>query len=196
MNNFLCAFIKLAIVSEETSSSSPFSPDDFLSKLIPNFWSFLVQLLALIVLIIAAIFLAYRPVKKLLKKRSDYVEGNIKESENKNKMADSNIEQSKQTIIQSKEEAQSIVKKAQFDALENQKIILDESRTKADEEIAQARVQIAHEQKKAKEEIRKEIIDVAIEASTKILEREVNKNDNERLVDQFIDDVKSDKEDE
>lgn len=195
MNSFLCSFIKLTVVSETTSSSSPFSPDDFLSKLIPNFWSFLVQFLALIVLIIAVIFLAYKPVKKLLKKRSDYVEGNIKESEIKNKIADSNVNESKQTVIKSKEEAQSIVKKAQVDALETQKLMLNESRTKADEEIVQARIQIAHEQEKAKEEVRKEIIDVALEASIKILEREVDKEDNERLVNKFIDDVKSNKED-
>ena len=54
---------------------------DFIEKLIPNFWSFLIQLLSLIVLIIVVIFVAYKPVKKILQKRQDYIVNNIRESE-------------------------------------------------------------------------------------------------------------------
>ena len=46
------------------SSSAPFTPEDFLNLLIPNFWAFLIQLLALIVLITAIIFFAYKPDRK------------------------------------------------------------------------------------------------------------------------------------
>ena len=54
---------------------------EFIDKLIPNFWSFLIQLLALVVLIIATIFLAYKPVKKMLAKRQNCIEENILEAE-------------------------------------------------------------------------------------------------------------------
>ena len=50
------------------------SAKDFIEKLIPNFWSFLIQLLSLIVLIVVIIVFAYKPVKKILKTRQDYID--------------------------------------------------------------------------------------------------------------------------
>ena len=61
--------------------SDPFTPEDFLNKLIPNFWSFIINLLALIVTFVILYFVAYKPVKRYLKARKDYVKGNIEDSE-------------------------------------------------------------------------------------------------------------------
>ena len=193
MQNILFNFLQLSAQTFDDSSNGLFTPDDFLNKLIPNFWSFLVQLLAFIILIVVVIFLAYKPVKKIIKKRADYVEGNIKESKEKNIEADKNVEQAKANVTESKKTAAGIVNKAQTDALVVQQSIIDEGKKKADQEIAQARVQIAYEQEKAKSEVRQEIVDVALDASKKILEREVNDKDNEKLVHNFIDEVKNEK---
>ena len=58
---------------------------DFINKLFPNGWEpLVVQLLAFGVLVLAGVFLAYKPVKKLLNERASYVEKNIKEAEEKN----------------------------------------------------------------------------------------------------------------
>ena len=43
---------------------------DFTDKLIPNWVSFVVQLAALIVLILIVFIFAYKPVKKIIKKRN------------------------------------------------------------------------------------------------------------------------------
>ena len=60
---------------------------------------------------------------------------------------------------------------------------------------AQRKIQIAEEQivkerEEAKQEIQTEIINVALAAASKIVEREINKEDNERLVKEFLEDNK------
>ena len=62
----------LMVFEDSSANAGPFSSEDFLNKLFPNFWSFLINLLALIVLFVVIFFLAYMPVKKFVKARQDY----------------------------------------------------------------------------------------------------------------------------
>ena len=55
--------------------------EDVGHKLLPNWISFVVQVAALVIMILVIFFVAYKPVKKMLKKRQDYVVNNIKEAE-------------------------------------------------------------------------------------------------------------------
>ena len=53
-----------------------------------------------------------------------------------------------------------------------------------------ARKDIENERTQMKEELSREVIDVALLAASKVVEREVSKEDNERLIDNFIKDNK------
>ena len=61
---------------------SPISEESFLNKLFPNPWDALATFLAFIVLLVVAFYFAYKPVKKLIQKRGDYVENKIKNAAN------------------------------------------------------------------------------------------------------------------
>ena len=89
------------------SSGLPIDVQDFINKIFPNgFLGILSQLLAFIVLVLAMVFLVYKPVKKILVKRQEYVENNIKEAEESNKKAQIHEEESRSNILSSKKEAQ------------------------------------------------------------------------------------------
>ena len=49
--------------------------------------------------------------------------------------------------------------------------------------------EISLEKEKAMKELKDQIVDVAFEASSKILEREVNNLDNKKIVDNFVEDL-------
>ena len=70
-------------------------------KLIPNWLSFVVQFLSFLVLLLVVFFLAYKPVKKILKKRADYVEDEIKQAKENNAQAQASIEEAKQLVASS-----------------------------------------------------------------------------------------------
>ena len=86
--------------------------ESFTSKLIPNWPSFVTQLAALVVLIIVVIVFAYKPVKKILKKRQDHIEENIKEAEKSKLVWQENELKSKETVLASERTAADIVAEA------------------------------------------------------------------------------------
>ena len=67
------------------TSCSGISKEDFIDKLFPNPWDALAVFLAFIVLLLAVFYFAYKPVKKLIKQRGDYVEDKIKTAETREK---------------------------------------------------------------------------------------------------------------
>lgn len=183
----------LFLAENSTQNEFPLNKDSFLEKLFPNVWDALAVFLAFIILLIAVFFFAYKPVKNLLKKRGDYVEEKIKSAEDKEREATKLLKDANEEVKAKKIQAIEIVDKAVADATREKDEILNKAKKEKLEEIEKARFEIAQEIEASKDEIHREIVSVAIDASSKILEREVSKEDNEKLVDNFIDDIKKGK---
>ena len=163
---------------------------DYISKnLIPSWVSFVVQVSALVIMVIVVLFVAYKPVKKMLTKRADYVENNIRESETAKAEAMKNATASQEVLIASKKEAAEIVAEAKATAINNQKEMIEQTQLEINNMKEQARVDIESSKQEAREEIRKEMVSVALAASEEVLKREVNKKDNARVVEDFIKDL-------
>ena len=164
--------------------------DDFTSKLIPNWVSFVTQLGALIVMIAIVFIFAYKPVKKIITKRQDYIESNIKEAELSKAKWKENEEQSKANVLASTRTAADIVAEAKTEALKEKNKIIDETASEVERMKKEAENDIARMREDAKEDIRKEMVSVALDASKELLGREVNSSDYTRLLEEFIDDIK------
>ena len=179
----------LTVFEDSSANAGPFSSEDFLNKLFPNFWSFLINLLALIVLFVVIFFLAYKPIKKFVKARQDYVEGNIRDSEAAKKEYEEKLKNSDALIDEAKKEADDIVNAARLDAAAEALRIQEEAQKQAAKKFDDAEEAIRLAEKKSREEIQKEIVNVAMDASKKVLGREVNEEDHQRLLDDFVRDV-------
>ncbi|MBP5091091.1 MAG: F0F1 ATP synthase subunit B [Bacilli bacterium] len=166
------------------------NPEDVINKLIPNVWDFVIQLIAFIVLIFIVFHFAYKPVKKLLKERGDYIEKNIKDSEKSKVEAAQYAKESQENIAKSREEANRIVAESKKQAT----IEAESIKTQAKEEVIalkkSAEEEIALAKKKSEQDVQREIVGVAIAASEAVLGREVNKEDEERLLNDFVKEVK------
>ena len=82
------------------------------SKLIPNFFSFAVQLLALLVVIIIIMVVLYKPVKKTLVARNDYIERQIQEAKENNVLSEQNRVQAEQDVIDARKKSSDIIAEA------------------------------------------------------------------------------------
>ena len=162
---------------------------DFTDKLIPNWPSFIAQLLALLVLITVIIIFAYKPVKKIIKKRQDYIEQNIKEAEENKAKWQENELKSKETVLASQRTAADIVAEAKVDAQKERAAILENTQLEINKMKEDAQNDIARMEKEAQEQIKKEIVNVALDASTELLGREISSQDNDRLLNEFVDDL-------
>ena len=179
-------FLTSCDVSKELNS------DTFLGKLIPNWVSFVVQLSALLVLILVVIIFGYKPIKKIIRKRQDYIESNIKEAEESKAIWKENELKSKETVLASDRTAANIVAEAKATAIVERNKILEQTKEDVARMKLEAENDIARMELEAQDKIRKEIVSVALDASKELLGREVSSKDNNRLLEEFIEDVKKD----
>ena len=160
-----------------------------LGKLIPNIGSFLTQLAALIVLIVVVIIFGYKPIKKMVNKRQDYVANEIREAKEKNLQAEENLTQSKETVLANRRLASEIIDNAKIEAENQKQEILKSAEDEVLEMKKRAERDIKQSEEDAKEAIRQKMVEIALDASSEILKRNVNDEDNEKLVDEFIKEI-------
>ena len=86
---------------------------EVVNNMLPNLWVTLMQLAIFIFIALLFIFLAYKPLKKKMQKRADYIENNIKESESKKLEAQEKVNQAQQIIADSEKQAGELIKAAQ-----------------------------------------------------------------------------------
>lgn len=160
--------------------------DSFVKKLIPDWLSFVVQLTATIVMVIVVIIFAYKPVKKIIKKRQDYVENNIREAEVSKARANENVTKSEELLLASQKKANEIIEDAKATANVEKDKILTATNVEVEKMKQEAQQDIIKSKEDAKEEIRKEMVSIALDASSEILSRSVNDKDNAKLAEDFI----------
>ena len=156
-------------------------------KLIPNLLSFVVQFLSFLVLIIAVFILAYKPVKKILKKRADYIENEINEAKQSNLEAQKSVDEAKEMVASSKLQASEIIARAEKQGQERYDMMLVSANNEIIEMKKEAEKDIERAKEEAIQDIRNEMVNVALSASEEILKREVDSKDNRKLAEDFID---------
>lgn len=179
----------LSILTLSSCSGSPFTSEEFTSRIFFNLWDFLIVLTAFIVLVLIAFFFAYKPIKEFAKKRADYVEGKLRTAEEREKKSQNLISEGEKALLESKRNAALIVDEARENATKIKDEIINEAKLEAQNEKQKAQEEIAQEIEANKDAIHKEIVDVALKASEELLNREVSKDDNKRLLDDFVDNL-------
>ena len=182
----------LSLTGCKEAISAELNAEAFTKKLIPNWTSFVVQVAALVVLILIVIIFGYKPIKKIIKKRQDHIESEIKEAEKSKAVWQENELKSKETVLASSRTAADIVAEAKANAEAERTKILEQAALDVEKMKKDAENDIARMEVEAQEKIRKEMVSVALDASKELLGREVTSEDNTRLLEQFIEEVKKD----
>ena len=73
------------------------------NNLIPSWVSFVMQIAAFIILLVIVFFIGYKPLKKMMKARADYIEKEISDAEKSKAEAEINLAQSEETILASQQ---------------------------------------------------------------------------------------------
>ncbi len=164
------------------------------SKLIPNLWAFLVQLFALIIMILIVVKFAYKPVSKFLKARREALKNEVDDTFRKNEEARLNLANSEAQLADTRRQADEIINNATLEANKTKNEIIEKANEEAFETRNKALEDIERAKAKATREVHDEIVDVALNATGKLLEREVNTKDNTKIVEDFIKDLENSEE--
>lgn len=154
--------------------------------MLPNLWLTLTQVIVVLATAAVVIFLAYKPLKKKLKQRQDYIENNIKDSEDKKAQAEKKLLEADDAVTEAQKKAGDIIQEAQktaeLKAQSEQKALA----LSIENQKEQAHKDIEAERARMISEAHNQIVSTAIDASKQILGREVNEDDNKKMVDDFI----------
>ncbi len=152
-----------------------------------NIWHIVISLCNLLILFFFLKKFLYKPVKEVLKKRQDELDGQYEAAAEAQAQADANKQEWEQTMKEATVKADAIIKEAADTAkLRGEKIVAT-AQERADDIVAEAQAQAELERKNAEAGIRREIVVVSTEIAQKMLEREINEDDHRQLIGSFLD---------
>ncbi len=156
-----------------------------------NIWQIIISLANLVILFLIFKKLLFKPVKNIMAKRAAEV-SSIYDEAKKTKDDANELKNSYEDRMKNAEaEADSILKDAADKAERRNEVMLYESREKAESIIRKAKAEAERDKADAQEYIRKEIIDVSTAMSEQVLGREINMDDHNNLIDSFIDNLEN-----
>lgn len=148
-------------------------------------WAFLNFFLILIVLYKFGL----NPVLNFLDNRSEGIAKNISEAENSRNEATALLQEYQEKIAGAREEAQDIIAKANKAAEEERAAFLAKTRDETAAMLEKARQEIRLERDQALKDLRQEVSALAVMGAEKILRRNINTEDNMKMVDDFLDEA-------
>jgi len=152
---------------------------------------------AIWVLITLVIFLAVMGkyvvpvIMKALSERENRIKDSLESAEKALAKADAISQENKKALREAESKAKEIRKQAIEDAELLRTERIEKAKEEADNLIAQAKTTIEQEKKRALNELRDEVSHLAIKASSIILNEELDKAKNKKLIDNFINEVSS-----
>jgi F-type H+-transporting ATPase subunit b len=151
--------------------------------------TFLAEIVNFILLLLLLSWRAFPATKRVLAERRQRVEGALAQAEGEREEAIRIKEQHLNELQAARAEAQAILDRAQRAAGEQTRQILDEARAHADRLRRQAEEEIARERDAAILALRREVADLVVAATERLLRQRVDAAADRRLVEEFLADV-------
>nr|WP_300004666.1 F0F1 ATP synthase subunit B [Tissierella sp.] len=158
---------------------------------LPILSSMIITLVSFFVLFLILKKFLHKPVTEFIQKRQDDIATEIREAETLKQEAIDIRADYEGRIEKAKLEGQQIVESSRLRATELEKTMLAEAKLEAEKEMDRARKEIVREKEKAYEDIKKSAGEMAILIASKIMEKDLNLENQNMLIDKFIDEVGS-----
>ena len=154
-----------------------------------QYWTFIAQILNLFIQIFLFKKFLFKPIQNILEKRRQEVGDLYTQAEEAKADAQQDKAEYEARLLAAEEEAAGIMKNALDRANVRSDEIIREANQKAAAMKEKADRDIAQERKKAVNEIKDDISNMAVEIAEKIVGREVSSQDHEKLISDFIDNM-------
>ncbi|MFC1617879.1 F0F1 ATP synthase subunit B [Patescibacteria group bacterium] len=150
-------------------------------------WKMLVaQLVNFGILVAILYFFAYKPILRMLNKRSTKIEKSVKKADEIDKLLAKTDDKYSQKMSEAQRKTDEIIDNAKAEAEKERQEQLSRAREEADAIINDAKQSLSSERDKIISEIKGDIKGLVLATSKKVLQREVNETDNQNLIDETI----------
>ncbi len=162
---------------------------DAVAEIMPTPIVMITTFISLMVLVIILTKFAYKPVKKSIDARKEYLENHIKQTEENTKISDSKIEEADLLLNEAKAKSTRILEEAAIEGTSKSIEILTKAKRTTDDLMSETRKEIEFEKRAALDGVKNEMIDVAFEAAQKLLDKELDEKTNKKIIKDFIDSI-------
>ena len=152
-------------------------------------WTFVAQICNLFIQMYLIKRFLFKPVYEILEKRRAAADAEIIQAEETKAKAEAMRAEYERNMQDARQKANEILDSARNTAAIQSEKILKEAQDQTFAMKNKAEKEIAQEKKKAVNEVKGEIGDMAVEIAGKVIEREINEKDHEKLIDEFISNV-------
>ena len=151
-----------------------------------NFWTMIFAWCNLLVLYFVLRKLLFKPVKNMIDSRQQEIDGMYSDAEKSREDADAMKADYEEKISHAQEESEEILKNAVRRAQLRVEEILREENDKAARVMKRDEEQVEMEKKRAINEVKNEVSDMAIGIASAVIERDIDRKEHEALIDEFI----------
>ncbi|MBQ6975906.1 MAG: F0F1 ATP synthase subunit B [Selenomonadaceae bacterium] len=150
------------------------------------------QVVNFLVLVAILRALAYEPVAKMLKQRSDKIQDSLDQAAADRKAAEQTLAQYKSQLADANKRAQEIVDRAELTARQEREALVAETKREIERMKQTAQAEIQNERNRAFEEMKAEIVTLSLQAAEKIVAKNLSSKENDKLINDFISGLNSD----
>lgn len=154
-----------------------------------NWPTILLQTLGFLLLVGVLKKFLYGPILEALDKRRSEAQKMMDSADHHHSQAQEMLQKAEASLQDAKEEALQICNEARSLANQQKEYLVEKGKKDATIILKQAQDDVAHEVKKAKEELKAEVAQVAVTISEKLLMREVSPEDRKRYVNVYAKEV-------
>ncbi len=154
-----------------------------------NIWQILISLANLLIIFLILKKFLWKPVKKVMDQRRAMVDDQFAAAAEAEAKAEKDKAQWAAKLATADEEAAARIAAADETARRHGDRVIVEARVKADGIIRQAEAEAALERQKAEADMKQEIAVVGAALAEKMLEREMNAADHEKMIESFLDEM-------
>ena len=152
-------------------------------------WTLIAQILNLFLQMYLIKRFLFKPINEIIEKRRKMATEELDSARVLNEEAEALKYEYEANIAEAKEKANEIIASANRSALSRSDEIIAEANKEATAIKNKAEADILQERKKAINDIKNEIGSMAVDIAGKVIEREVNVDDHEKLINEFIENV-------
>ena len=168
------------------AAAEPLKTGDYFPFLTIDPVTMIATLINTLILFLVLKHFLFKPVNKILDERKQNVEETYRQADEKLSEAARLESEYTEKLANAKEESAEIVKNATKRAQTRSDEIIAEAKKEASSLMVKANADIEKEKKRAVNQITDEISDIALAVAEKVVEKEIDPKDHERLIESFI----------
>jgi F-type H+-transporting ATPase subunit b len=159
----------------------------------PDLKAFLWQVVNFAILVAILLFFARKPIRDLLKNRTESIQKSIEEAREAREKAEEALAKVEERLKEKDREVADILATAERSGLKEREAIIEEGERLSRKIVEQARANIEYELKQAREAIKAEAVELAMELAEKKIREKLSEEEQKRLFEESLKKLESGK---